>query len=71
MEPARPQVDDQRSHGHAEHRDGDGDERKVIPHRHAENPRQRDLIDDRSERKKEEANIDRAGRTRRGQHASS
>jgi hypothetical protein len=49
-EPGGSQVDDQRAHRHAEHGDGDGDEREVIPHGHAEDPGERDLVDDRGER---------------------
>lgn len=30
--------------GHAEHRDRDRDERKVIPHRHTEDPREQNLV---------------------------
>ena len=64
-EAAREQVDRQRAHRHAEQRHGDGDEGEVVPHRHAEDPREGDLQHERGQRHQEEAEVDAGAGARR------
>ena len=67
-EPARKEVDDERADGETEERDGDRDEREVVPHGHAEDPSQHDLVHKRREGDEEQPGIRAgAGATGRGE----
>jgi hypothetical protein len=54
-----PEVDDQRTHRRAEQGDRDGDEGEVVPHRHAEDAGQHDLVGQRREGGHEQAGVGR------------
>ena len=56
-EEPRREIDEQRADGHAEHRDRQRDERKVVQHRHAEDPRQQDFVHQRREGDEEDADV--------------
>ena len=53
----RREIDEQRSRRHPEHRQRQRDEREVIQHRHAEDPREQDLVHQSSEGDEEEADV--------------
>ena len=58
----RRKIDDERPGRHAEHRERQRDERKVVQHRHAEDPGQQDFVHQRGERDEEEADVSRGSR---------
>ena len=56
-EDPRGEIDRKRADRHPEHRERERDERKVVQHRHAEDPREQDFVHQRRQGDEEKADI--------------